>query len=83
MLAAAMRMLYIKDLKALRALLCRRFSIDMQVLKDLKRGFSQARAFPKLGKGQALAIVASRGTGPRATGQERGLSLGPLGPKCL
>ena len=47
MFPAAVRLLPIKDLKDLRALLCRRFSIDMQVLKDLKRCFSRMRVFRK------------------------------------
>ena len=55
MLLAAICPLLIKDLKDLRALLCRR-SIDMQVLTDLKRCFLR---------------VCSRGTGPRATMKKR------------
>ena len=39
MFPAAVRMLHLKDLKDLRPLLCRRGTIDMQVLKDLKRIF--------------------------------------------
>ncbi len=54
--SAAMCPVPIKDLKDLRALLCRRDTIDMQDLKDLKRCFSRVR---------------SRGTGPRATGKKR------------
>ena len=52
MFSAARCPVHIKDLKDLRALLCRRDTIDMQDLKDLKRCFSRGR---------------SRGTGPRAT----------------
>ena len=51
MFAAAMHLLPIKDLKDLKALLCRRFSIDMQVLTDLKRCFSRARVFLTVGRG--------------------------------
>ena len=39
MFLAAVHLLPIKDLKDLRPLLCRRGTIDMQVLKDLKRVF--------------------------------------------
>ena len=39
MFSAAMCPVHIKDLKNLRALLCRRDTIDMQNLKDLKRCF--------------------------------------------
>ena len=39
MFSAAMCPLHIKDLKDLRALLCRRDTIDMQDLKALKRCF--------------------------------------------
>ena len=46
MFLSAVRLLSIKDLKAL-SFFCRRFSIDMQVLKDLKRGFSRVRAFQR------------------------------------
>ena len=51
MFSAAMCPLHIKDLKALRALLCRRGTIDMQDLKDLKR-FFRANA----GEGLSLAL---------------------------
>ena len=60
-------MLHIKDLKDLRFFALHR-SIDMQVLKDLKRCFSRVR---------------SRGTGPRATGPERGSPCYALfGSRC-
>ena len=39
MFSAAMHLLPIKDLKDLSVLLIRRVTIDMQVLKDLKRCF--------------------------------------------
>ena len=51
MFSAAMQLLPIKDLKDLSIFLVGG-TIDMQVLKDLKRRFSRER---------------SRGTGPRAT----------------
>ena len=44
MFPAAMCPVQIKDLKDLRALLCRRVTIDMQDLKDLKRCFHAGRA---------------------------------------
>ena len=47
----ALRLLPIKDLKDLRALLCRRDTIDMQDLKDLKRFF---RAGTRGGQAPAL-----------------------------
>ena len=54
MLLGTRRLLSIKDLKDLRVFSVG-VTIDMQDLKDLKRRFSRVR---------------SRGTGPRATGQE-------------
>ena len=51
MFSAAMCPLQIKDLKDLRALLCRRVTIDMQDLKDLKRCF---RAGARGGQAPAL-----------------------------
>ena len=51
MFSAAMCPLQIKDLKDLRALLCRRDTIDMQDLKDLKRFF---RAGTRGGQAPAL-----------------------------
>ena len=56
MFPVALRLLPIKDLKDLRVFFGPADTIDMQDLKDLKRCFSRER---------------SRGTGPRATGQER------------
>ena len=50
MFPAAVRLLDIKDLKALGFFLSA-FSIDMQVLKDLKRCFSRARVFLSVGRG--------------------------------
>ena len=51
MFSAAMCPVHIKDLKDLRALLCRRDTIDMQDLKDLKRFF---RAGDRGGQAPAL-----------------------------
>ena len=51
MFSAAMCPLHIKALKDLRALLCRRDTIDMQDLKDLKRCF---RAGDRGGQAPAL-----------------------------
>ena len=50
MFPAAVRLLPIKDLEDLRALLPSN-SIDMQVLTDLKRCFSRARVFLSVGRG--------------------------------
>ena len=72
MFPAAVRLLSIKDLKALRFFLSA-FSIDMQVLTDLKSFFTGA-CFP-LRRARACPLPShraherSRGTGPRATGQ--------------
>ena len=73
MFLTAVRLLSIKDLKAL-SFFCRHFSIDMQVLKDLKRCFHKG-VLSKNRAGVSLAMFQSttglRGTGPRATGPER------------
>ena len=82
MFPAAMPLLYIKDLKDLR-LHCGRMSIDMQVLKDLKRGFhkcvlSKSRAgacpspcvgLPNVLGGNPLGCACGNLRGPRATVQ--------------
>ena len=57
MFSAAMCPLQIKDLKALRALLCRRVTIDMQDLKALKRCF---RAGTRGGQAPALREIETR-----------------------
>ena len=57
MFPAAMCPVQIKDLKDLRALLCRRVTIDMQDLKDLKRCF---RAGARGGNPLACAAPALR-----------------------
>ena len=62
MFPAAMRLLPIKDLKDLSVFLVGG-TIDMQDLKDLKRGF-HTRAFQKSRGGVSRAIGRSRGTGP-------------------
>ena len=61
MFPAAMHLLYIKDLKNLRALPCRRDTIDMQDLTDLKRCFHVNDR-----GGNPLACACGR-RGPRAT----------------
>ena len=64
---AAARLLHIKDLKVLIFFLSA-FSIDMQVLTDLKRFLHGRGACPSPSH---RAHERSRGTGPRATGPER------------
>ena len=60
MFLAAVHLLQIKDLKDLRPLLCRRGTIDMQVLKDLKRCFHGRGPVPRqasIAMGNGLAGV--------------------------
>ena len=56
MFSATLHLLQIKDLKDFRALLCRRDTIDMQDLKDLKRRFHGCDR-----GGQAPALRARKG----------------------
>ena len=97
MFLAVVHLLPIKDLKDLRALLRWRVTIDMQVLKDLKRCFSRVRVFLSVGRGpvprHALGYACDCGgnplacacgmRGPPRYGSGKGSPLGPLGPKYL
>ena len=75
MLAAAMRLLPIKDLKDLRALLCRRYYRHAGP-KGPEESFSRVRAFQKQGgpvprhrtfAGETRSPARVAGEGPRAT----------------
>ena len=75
------RLLHIKDLKAL-SFFCRRDTIDMQVLTDLKRRFSRVRVFLSVGRGPVprhASIRTGNGLGRRSVFAriERSRGTGP------